>query len=1167
MTTENEDTHEFFLPPKKRLRFFESDPAETPASNASLNNSSTSINGTTDNPNGNTTEIDFRTSLEAVVGQLGDSAFQRLRAKSKSSVSEAINLFFDNTALYATLEPNSAHSQEPAPTVESTPAPADPAHCAKLGLYKNWSKRFLGSLQAEVFATRSGRGLVQYNEKLSIVRDSGSSNNGIKKRGLDTLRKSTAAMTNGDSIVRVVNSRGADIARISDSENFAKYLSILIESGIFEFVGTCIYADEQLRIGDYFVIQIDCYILKTAFDGLHTNEDDEDNRALKFFHNASDETAEEKVMRLRQQGLVYLFSQLNVDSVVPDYVRAKLGEKNLLANMIKANDVPNTQQPDAAATLSDDATAPTDDKDPEEFLPDQMDALYKRSTQVQDMNLTEVEPPTSFNMDLRSYQKKGLDWLMRREMHETPVDGTQEDVDKTEPMNPLWQEFKWPQQPATLAPPPGDFDDNDLDTQDCFYANLYNGDLSLSFPKQKKSVRGGILADEMGLGKTISTMALIHSNRYSAALQPQPVGPHFAKYTTLVVAPMSLLSQWESEGYAASKPGHTRILVYYGSATTSSINMRRLLCGPDARSFAPHVIITSYGTLVSEHNMLEQFKKRNKLAEVHESDLALFNLFSVEFFRVVLDEGHTIKNRSTKAAKACYAVRADRRWVLTGTPIVNKLEDLFSLVKFLKVEPWNNFSFWKTFITVPFMSKDFEKAVNVVQSVMEPLLLRRTKDMRQPDGTPLVALPEKTISIERVRLGSDEQSLYEWIFYRARNAFNDSLSSGTALKSYSSIMTQILRLRQLCDHPAMVTKALLATQKLAQEKAQPDMTGTFLPGTSDIDVEMQELIKRIEARQKSPSPVIAADVSEGSDTIQEVKSSFGMEVVETILKGSSSECPICMADRIPLDDQAVTRCWHMACLACLKGHIEFQTRKGETDVRCHMCREAVSLDSIYLVKQRDPSEPHSVYLQRYDPAQENENDGGSGSRQQSAKVEALLRHLHETKLQSPLTKSVVFSQFTEFLDIIERELAAQRGFRVLRFDGTMSQAERAKVLAKFKQPDDPQSSQKPMVMLISLKAGGVGLNLVSASQVFLMDPWWSWAIESQAIDRIHRLGQLRPVRVVRFIIDGSVEERILKIQDRKKFLASSTIGMSEQEQKEQRLEDFKAIFEDAPNWT
>ncbi|KAF5095265.1 hypothetical protein D0Z03_001873 [Geotrichum reessii] len=448
-----------------------------------------------------------------------------------------------------------------------------------------------------------------------------------------------------------------------------------------------------------------------------------------------------------------------------------------------------------------------------------------------------------------------------------------------------------------------------------------------------------------------------------------------------------------------------------------------------------------------------------------------------------------IKNRSTKAAKACYAVRADRRWVLTGTPIVNKLEDLFSLVKFLKVEPWNNFSFWKTFITVPFMSRDFEKAVNVVQSVMEPLLLRRTKDMRQADGTPLVALPEKTISIERVRLGRDEQSLYEWIFYRARSAFNDSLSSGTALKSYSSIMTQILRLRQLCDHPAMVTKALLATQKLAQT-AQPDIASAILPSANDIDVEMQELIKRIEARQKASSfkaPFDTLDPSKDSEVVvEEVKSSYGMEVVETILKGASKQ---------------------------------------------------------------------------------EKNGDNSNQNQQSAKVDALLQHLNETKLQSPLTKSVVFSQFTEFLDIIQNELTARGGFQVLRFDGTMSQAERAKVLTKFKQPTDlAAAAHKPMLMLISLKAGGVGLNLVSASQVFLMDPWWSWAIESQAIDRIHRLGQLSPVRVVRFIVEGSVEERILTIQDRKKLLASSTIGMSEQEQKEQRLEDFRAIFKDVPNW-
>lgn len=94
--------------------------------------------------------------------------------------------------------------------------------------------------------------------------------------------------------------------------------------------------------------------------------------------------------------------------------------------------------------------------------------------------------------------------------------------------------------------------------------------------------------------------------------------------------------------------------------------------------------------------MLEQFKKR-KLTKFHESDQALLNLFSIKIFRFVLDDGHMIKTRSTKAAKraakACYAVRAYRRWVRTGTPIVNKLEDIFNIVKLFKVKPWNNFSF------------------------------------------------------------------------------------------------------------------------------------------------------------------------------------------------------------------------------------------------------------------------------------------------------------------------------------------------------------------------------------------------------------------------------------------------------------------------------------------
>ena len=74
------------------------------------------------------------------------------------------------------------------------------------------------------------------------------------------------------------------------------------------------------------------------------------------------------------------------------------------------------------------------------------------------------------------------------------------------------------------------------------------------------------------------------------------------------------------------------------------------------------------------------------------------------------------------------------------------------------------------------------------------------------------------------------------------------------------------------------------------------------------------------------------------------------------------------------------------------------------------------------------------------------------------------------------------------------------------------------------------------MLLLSLRAGGVGLNLTCARNVFMMDPWWSFAVEAQAIDRVHRMGQERSVRVVRFVVEGSIEEKMLRIQERKKFM-------------------------------
>lgn len=149
-------------------------------------------------------------------------------------------------------------------------------------------------------------------------------------------------------------------------------------------------------------------------------------------------------------------------------------------------------------------------------------------------------------------------------------------------------------------------------------------------------------------------------------------------------------------------------------------------------------------------------------------------------------------------------------------------------------------------------------------------------------------------------------------------------------------------------------------------------------------------------------------------------------------------------------------------------------------------------------------------------------------------------------------KCVVFSQWTLMLDLIEIPLRAEE-FSFARLDGSLSQPQRVEVLQRFSR--DPELA----ILLVSLKAGGVGLNLVSANHVFFLDCWWNPAVEEQAVQRIHRIGQKRRVHVHRFFIRDSIEERILVLQKRKSNLAAS-VGMSSDEKKEMRVQDLRALF-------
>ncbi|KAI4614385.1 hypothetical protein J4E83_007038 [Alternaria metachromatica] len=1120
--------------PVKKRRFFiedssppqpQSKPIEPPPSSPPLHAADAP-----DESNGNDEEADFGSfdvgMLQAVVGELSTTVLQKLKDVSGSNVERAINLYLDGSW-------SKMPSPSPAPVYKSGRQPIQMTIAKTLNrteseisnastpgsgtstptiLREMPSKRYIGSFGVVGFATKSGSQL-KHDEKIRIER--------TKPQPKLNKAKKVIKLSKPDIVVRFMNERGAEVGRLDNDS--AAWVSVLLDQKVCSFDGSVVYTPDKIRTGDTIYLQLRAFFVRAAFDSRKFAKPD-NNREINLFEEK--ESSDERDLRLRQVGLVKLFDNINLQPTRENEETAKHKRQGLLQaaeSEDKKGDKPKPKN--GASSTPATSTNPTSSPPPdeaeegEELEQDQLDSLYKKA-QSFDFDTPTMEPASTFRMDLRKYQKQALFWMVSKERNQSIED-------KETSMHPLWEEYQWPTHDADNQPIPT------IEDQTMFYVNPYSGELSLEFPKQEQNCLGGILADEMGLGKTIEMLSLIHTNRTEVdedALATRKALPRLQKlgaevepapYTTLVIAPMSLLAQWHSEAEKASKEGTLKAMLYYGSE--KAVNLQKLCCASNGAN-APNVIITSYGTVLSEYNqVVAQEGNRGSHG----------GIFSLEYFRIILDEAHYIKNRQSKTAKACYELSAKHRWALTGTPIVNRLEDLFSLVRFLKVEPWANFSFWKTFITVPFESGDFVRALNVVQTVLEPLVLRRTKDMKTPDGEALVPLPPRTIEVEKIVLSQDERDVYDHIFLRAKSLVNANAEAGTLMKSYTTIFAQILRLRQSCCHPV-----LTRNRNLVADEEDASLASDLANGLAD-DMDLSSLIERFTA--------------EGDQDVNR----FGAHVLKQIQDESAAECPICSEE--PMIEQAVTGCWHSACKECLLSYIAHQRDKNEIP-RCWNCREPINARDVFEVIRHDNvtegDEDNHAFRATDAPPTSTQTPRISLRRigvTGSAKTQALLGHLKKTRKEEKGAKTVVFSQFTSFLDLIEPALTRDH-IPFLRFDGSISQKVRAQILTEF------TTSPKPYVLLLSLRAGGVGLNLTCANKVFMMDPWWSFAVEAQAIDRVHRMGQEREVKVIRFCVEGSIEEKMLRIQERKKFIASSLGMMSDEEKRVQRIEDIKELL-------
>jgi DNA repair protein RAD16 len=535
--------------------------------------------------------------------------------------------------------------------------------------------------------------------------------------------------------------------------------------------------------------------------------------------------------------------------------------------------------------------------------------------------------------------------------------------------------------------------------------------------QEKTHYKGGLLGDEMGMGKTIQAVSLIMSD-------------YPAKEPTLVCVPPVALMQWSNEirEYTDNK---LKVLVYHGTnAKCKKMKIKEL------RTY--DVIMVSYNSLESLHRKETKGWSRGEDIIKESSPL-----HAITYHRLILDEAHSIKSRNTGVAKACFALKGDYKWCLSGTPVQNRIGEFFSLLRFLEVRPFADYFcrscdceklHWATdddhmciacnhgaseHISVfnqellnPITGDDAElreDALTKLHMITARIMLRRMKrdhtnsmvsslkTTRGVSANNLQELPMKDIIIHNEFFSNIERDFSSSIMTNSARNFDTYVAQGVMLNNYANIFGLIMQMRQVANHPDLLLK------------------------------------------------------KKGTEGAQNVY-----------------VCNICDE---PAEDAVRSRCHHEFCRACVKDYMETCEASG-TNADCPRCHIALTIDFEQPeLEQDEESVKKNSIINRI--KMENWTS--------STKIEMLIYDLYKLRSKKQTLKSIVFSQFTSMLQLIEWRLR-RAGFNTVMLDGSMTPAQRQKSIDYFMTNSDVE------VFLVSLKAGGVALNLTEASRVFIVDP-------------------------------------------------------------------------------
>ncbi|KAK9804733.1 hypothetical protein WJX72_002805 [[Myrmecia] bisecta] len=678
----------------------------------------------------------------------------------------------------------------------------------------------------------------------------------------------------------------------------------------------------------------------------------------------------------------------------------------------------------------------------------------------------------------------------------------------------------------------------------------------------------GILADEMGLGKTIMTIALIAH----LACEQGIWGPH------LIVVPTSVMLNWEME-FKKWCPAF-KLLTYFGSAKE-----RKLKRQGWSKPNAFHVCITSYTLVLQDAKMFRRKKWKY----------------------LILDEAHMIKNWKSQRWQTLLNFNSKRRLLITGTPLQNDLMELWSLMHFLMPQVFASHQQFKDWFSNPLTGMvEGQETVNKelverLHGVLRPFLLRRLKTDVEKQ------LPQKHMHVVRCRLSKRQRTLYE--DYMASSDTRATLASGNFLGIINVLMQlrKVCNHPDMFEGRPIVSAFDMAGLELqlpspafrvlephlwqGHEWAALGLMPAALTGRAAWEAKTVEVLAASPsmlqalphwqpASHKSlqaslgfqPSRPTLALIAQFQQDLAALRAEEAAKRAQRDAASSFLRCqlaPVYGRDLIravtieqPISQVHVT--------ASQRGrHLDFSSVLASMILTPAQRAEHIEdlLRGFMFVIPKARAPPPSIWCSCPDPvtvaaAAERAHIAAQEFFARSAPLRtAIVRQqlffpdrrllqfdcgkLQELavllrRLKQGSHKALIFTQMTKMLDILEAFLNLH-GYTYLRLDGSTKPEQRQVLMQRF------NTNPKIFVFILSTRSGGVGMNLTGADTVIFYDSDWNPAMDAQAQDRCHRIGQTREVHIYRLISEKTIEENILQKSDQKRqldFLAIQSGGFN-----------------------